>query len=96
MAVLPLRLHRRPAPTIPINHGAYYCGLCWTPPGVAHELSCFEVTPEQFRAFLGHDAHKAPRVTRRRLDLFQLLLDQAFITLTGVTLLVGLSLWTQQ
>ena len=35
-------------------------------------------------------------MTRRRLDLLQLLLDQAFITLTGITLLVGLSLWTQQ
>ena len=45
-------LNLQRAAALPVNHGAYYCGLCWTPPGVAHELSCPEVTPEQFRAFL--------------------------------------------
>jgi hypothetical protein len=43
----------RPEMVLPVNTGSGQCGKCWVMPGVQHELSCDEVTPEQFRAFLG-------------------------------------------
>jgi hypothetical protein len=38
---------------LPVNTGPGQCDKCWVMLGVQHELSCDEVTPEQFRAYLG-------------------------------------------
>lgn len=55
-----IRRQNRPAPTEPIGvdalpmqpEGGPSCEDCWAPPGSRHELSCAEVSVEQFKAFI--------------------------------------------
>lgn len=43
---------RTPESHLPRRVGPGKCPTCWVLPGETHDLSCEQVTPEQFRAFL--------------------------------------------
>ncbi|RAO26515.1 hypothetical protein PSN13_06543 [Micromonospora saelicesensis] len=43
---------RTPESNLPVHVGTELCPTCWVEPGKTHELSCEQVTPEQFVAFI--------------------------------------------
>ena len=60
MTAVPLpRIVRRHKPTPQLNHSAYPCPICWTPPLAEHENWCNETTgpqpahPDEARFFRG-------------------------------------------
>lgn len=79
----------QPQPALPVHPGPTWCTDCWALPGETHQLSCKQVTPEQFHAYLGAQREKAERQARRDLRLGEFERWTAFVA----ALLVAALLW---
>ncbi|MET7867949.1 hypothetical protein [Micromonospora taraxaci] len=81
-------MSRRLPPALPVQQGNHLCPHCKVPPGVAHDLLCLEVTPQQFVAYVTWDPQARPSA-RRRLAVIAAL---AFLTSLPPLAVIGLIL----
>ncbi|MEU8264430.1 hypothetical protein AB0C02_27890 [Micromonospora sp. NPDC048999] len=75
-------------PSLPVQPGPVWCTDCWALPGETHQLSCQQVTPEQFRAYLAAEREQHERQARRDLQLGHVERWTAFVAALLATALI--------